>query len=75
MSEAIDKVILFTNGMVMAFDKNGEQLPEFQGEYGHVVNHICDNYTGLMELAQWTRDSGNDGPPWLVLALFLPVRV
>jgi len=26
----INKVIMFTNGVVLAFDKDGEQLPEFQ---------------------------------------------
>lgn len=32
----ISEAIRFQNGMVVVFDENGEQMPEFQGRYEEV---------------------------------------
>lgn len=32
----INEVIKFGNDMVMVFDENGEQMPEYQGRYDEV---------------------------------------
>ena len=39
----IKTVIRIKNDMVMVFDENGEQLPEFQGHYGDVKDKILAN--------------------------------
>lgn len=63
---------LFTNGMVMTVDQNGEQMAEYQGEYGRVVNKILDRTGGDRDwiLAQWA-----PGGEIKHLAFFRPVRV
>lgn len=62
---------LFTNGMVMAFDSSGEQMPEYQGYYGQHVNDIIDavgdDFTWT--LAQWHSGGIEE------LATFKAVRV
>jgi len=37
--------MVWENGMVMAFDQLGEQMPEFQGRKGDVMNKIYDAAT------------------------------
>jgi hypothetical protein len=37
----IKTVIRCANDMVMVFDKQGEQLPEYQGQYQKVKGKIC----------------------------------
>ena len=36
----IKTVMRFRNNMVMVFDKWGEQIPEYQGQYGKVKQSI-----------------------------------
>ena len=36
----IKAVIRCQNNMVMVFDKEGEQIPEYQGQYGEVKEKI-----------------------------------
>ena len=36
----LDYVIKFHNGMVIVFDEEGEQLPEYQGKYEEVKDKI-----------------------------------
>ena len=36
----IKAVIRFKNNMVMVFDKRGRQIPEYQGQYAEVKEHI-----------------------------------
>lgn len=36
----INKVYVFTNGMCMVFDKDGEQIPEYQGRWEEVSDSI-----------------------------------
>jgi len=36
----IDHAVKFSNGMVMVFDENGEQMPEYQGRYEEVKDKI-----------------------------------
>lgn len=36
----IKTVIRIKNDMVMVFDENGEEMPEYQGYYGSVKNRI-----------------------------------
>ena len=36
----ISDVIKFQNGMVMVFDEQGEQIPEYQGRYEEVRDKI-----------------------------------
>jgi len=38
--QAIKTVIRCQNGMVMVFDKKGEQIPEYQGQYEEVKEKI-----------------------------------
>jgi hypothetical protein len=38
----IKKIIRLQNDMVMVFDENGEQLPEYQGYYRDVKDRIMD---------------------------------
>lgn len=39
----IKTVIRVRNGMVMVFDENGEQLPEYQGFYQDVRDNIMSD--------------------------------
>jgi hypothetical protein len=36
----INKIIRLKNDMVMVFDENGEELPEYQGRYDKVRDRI-----------------------------------
>ena len=37
MSRPIMTLFVFPNGMVAAFDKDGQRIPEYQGEVGKVL--------------------------------------
>lgn len=64
------QVILFTNGMIAAFDEKGEQIPEYQGfifEVAEKLKTVCDKDTKFsigasgigeieMEVAWWFED-------------------
>ena len=41
----LDHVIKFSNGMVMAFDEKGKQLPEYQGKYEEVKDKVLAEAT------------------------------
>lgn len=48
----ICKVVLFPNGVVMVFNRHGEQLPDFQGRYTDVYDKLksaTDKYTRYFE--------------------------
>jgi len=36
----IDHAVKFSNGIVLCFDENGEQMPEYQGRYEEVKDKI-----------------------------------
>ncbi len=40
--EKIDKVIIFQNGMVAVFDKNGNQIPYYQGFIFEVAEKLAE---------------------------------
>ncbi len=45
----ITKIIRLKNDMVMVFDENGEELPEYQGRYDDVRDRIvADAPTGAV---------------------------
>jgi len=39
----IKTVIKCANGMTLVFDKRGEQIPKYQGQYGEVKGKILKN--------------------------------
>lgn len=41
----LTRVMCWENGMVMAFDQFGEQMPDFQGRKADVWDKICDAAT------------------------------
>lgn len=41
----LSRVMCWENGMVMAFDQLGKQMPEFQGKKADVWDKICDAAT------------------------------
>jgi hypothetical protein len=44
----------FQNGMVMAFDQNGEQVPEYQGPWHEVRNKLIRDYPNVViQSAVW----------------------
>ena len=55
MKKEISQVIKWANGMVMVFDKNGEQISEYQGKYVSVKSKILKNATNETKFyyGQW----------------------
>lgn len=53
----IKKVIHWANGMVMVFDENGKQMPEYQGIYEEVKDKILKDSNENTEFAggNWSR--------------------
>lgn len=44
-------IYIFTNGMVATFDRNGKQIPEFQGTIFEAIAALADaDLTGLREI-------------------------
>lgn len=50
---SMQKVILWTNGMVMVFDDEGEQMPAYQGMFETVVRLINNVYAGAWLYGDW----------------------
>ena len=57
MEEQNDKIpthiYLWQNGMIMAFNAKGEQIPEFQGPYEEAIKVIPEEYHYLIERKVW----------------------
>jgi hypothetical protein len=54
---SIKRVYVFGNGMVMAFDQNGRQMPAYQGMVAIVAEKIiATGYHGPWIAAAWPRD-------------------
>lgn len=51
----IHSVILWTNGMVMSFDHQGQQMPEYQGPFERVATRINAVFSGSWEYGDWRR--------------------
>jgi len=49
----IKTVIRIKNDMVMVFDENGEELPEYQGYYNHVKDRIIANARAESVFNHW----------------------
>jgi hypothetical protein len=47
------EIIVWQNGMVMSFDANGQQIPEYQGRYEDVIKIIPEEYHHLICREQW----------------------
>lgn len=52
----IKSVIKFQNDMVMVFDADGEQIPEYQGQYGEVKAIILRDAPPEALFARWFND-------------------
>lgn len=51
------KFVLWTNGMIMAFDANGEQVPEWQGRGTTIIARIRKEFPGVViEGGDWEAD-------------------
>lgn len=48
-------VILWTNGMCMVFDDQGQQMPEYQGYFEAVAPRINAVFRGSWEYGDWRR--------------------
>ena len=55
----IKRLYLWSNGMVMAFDDNGEQIPEFQGKAKDVLGLALDALSdrSVCYMGQWSERS------------------
>lgn len=55
MDQRIKSVYLFSNGMVMVFNHDGEQIPDYQGRHDEVVELIAREApeTASFKSAQW----------------------
>lgn len=51
----MQQVILWTNGNVMVFGRDGEQMPEYQGRFEHVVQRINNVFQGDWQYGDWNR--------------------
>lgn len=49
MNKKIAKIILWSNGMVTAFDTKGEQMGTYQGRYKEAVFAINDDRADISE--------------------------
>ncbi len=54
----IKTVISFRNNMVMVFDKNGEQIPRYQGQYQKVKESILGDALPDTVFAHGYSDAG-----------------
>ena len=54
----IKMAIRLDNDMVMAFDGDGEQLPEYQGSYADVRDSIVRDAPVDTLFAHWTKRAG-----------------
>lgn len=63
----IKTVIRVENDMVMVFDENGEQMPEYQGSYKCVKDKIMADVTEESVFNHWFGYSikpGTGSPEW-----------
>ena len=45
---------LLPNGMIMAFDQNGEQVPEYQGRYEEVAGRLREDFPNMpLNWTEW----------------------
>lgn len=51
----MSSVILWANGLVTVFDEQGQQMPEFQGQFHAVRTQINVVFSGNWEYADWRR--------------------
>ena len=49
----IKSAIKTPNNMVMVFNENGEQIPEYQGQYEEVKEHILKNAPPQTIFGHW----------------------
>ena len=51
------RAILWSNGMVMAFDESGQQVPDYQGRGAEVIPRLRRKYPDLkIEGMDWQTD-------------------
>jgi hypothetical protein len=57
-------VILWTNGTVTAFDRDGRQMPEYQGRLDHVLEKILADTPpeARFHVGAWRGRRGRDDP-------------
>ena len=59
MAEGVDEdkipvhIYLWQNGMVMAFNAKGQQIPEYQGPIEEAIKVIPEEYHSLIQGRQW----------------------
>lgn len=57
MGKGLARAYLFTNGMVMAFDDEGMQFPEYQGHGREIIPKIRRDFPALIiEGMDWRTD-------------------
>jgi hypothetical protein len=64
----LTRAILWTNGMIMAFDTRGQQVPEYQGPGTEVIPRLRRDFPGIViEGMDWATDivpGLNDKEEW-----------
>ncbi|MBA7610211.1 hypothetical protein ES703_17417 [subsurface metagenome] len=72
----INRAIRFQNGMVMVFDENGEQLPEYQGKYEEVKAKILARAPKSTRFfhGTWPKSTPEDWKQKFVEPLLLVIR-
>jgi hypothetical protein len=57
----LKRAILWSNGMVMAFDEHGKQAPEYQGVGTEIIPKIREDFPALViEGMDWATDRQKD---------------
>lgn len=52
-------IYLFHNGNVMAFGKDGKQMPEWQGQWQEVIAKLLQSkWQGRVEIGSWRAGDG-----------------
>jgi hypothetical protein len=60
MQKVLTNCYCFQNGMVMAFDQNGEQMPDYQGRLEEVQEKIRRDFPAVrIEGAVWSSPARN----------------
>jgi hypothetical protein len=53
----VEKAIIWTNGMVMAFDGSGNQVPEYQGREADVLPKLRQDFPNAKIVrGDWDKD-------------------
>ena len=58
----IANIIRWKNGNVMVFDQNGDQIPEYQGQWKDVKHKIVEDMPDAVEIVgpkEWSSDFPN----------------